>query len=75
MPRRPNTDLKKIQASTNNTTCPQCGTQIEPKDYKRVDWEHLECPQCGKQFTPGKGYALACGCAFSAIVFGLSSHP
>ena len=28
------------------------GTQIEPKDYKRIDWAHLECPQCGKQFIP-----------------------
>src|SRR5215472_13745454 len=31
---------------------PHCGTQIEPKDYKRVDWEHLECPECGKTFRP-----------------------
>jgi len=43
------------QASTD-TICPHCGTQIEPKDYKRVDWEHLECPQYGKQFIPGERY-------------------
>ena len=34
--------------------CPHCGTQIEiePKDYKRIDWEHLECPQFGKKLIP-----------------------
>jgi ribosomal protein S27AE len=53
MPRRRNSDLEKIRAFTN-TTCPHCGTQIEPKDYERVDWEHLECPRCGKQFVPRK---------------------
>jgi len=30
--------LEKIRAFTN-TTCPHSGTQIEPKDYKRLDWE------------------------------------
>ena len=47
MPRRRNFDLEKIRASTE-TTCPHCGSRIEPKDYKRVDGEHLECLRCGK---------------------------
>ena len=54
MPRRRSSDLAEIKESTN-TVCPHCGARIEPKDYKRVDWEHLECPGCGKQFIPGKG--------------------
>jgi len=54
VPRRRNSDLEKIRASTNSV-CPHCGTCIEPKDYKRVDWEHLECPTCGKTFRPGTG--------------------
>jgi hypothetical protein len=54
MPRCRNSDLAKIQAATD-TTCPNCDTRVEPKDYKRVDWEHLECPGCGKQFIPRKG--------------------
>ena len=44
MPRRRNSDAEKIQASIN-TACPHWGTQIEPNDYKRVDYEHLECPR------------------------------
>jgi hypothetical protein len=35
--------------SVTATAGPHCGTEIEPKDYTRVDWEHLEC---GKQFIP-----------------------
>jgi len=53
MPSRRTSDLEKIQASTE-TACPYGGTRIEPKDYKRVDWEHSECPPCGKQFNPEK---------------------
>jgi uncharacterized protein (UPF0212 family) len=46
-------DLEKIHASLN-TICPHCGARIEPKDYKRVDWDHLECPKCGKKFVPSR---------------------
>ena len=45
----------KALAEVDYTTCPYCGTRTEPKDYKRIDWEHLECPSCGKQFIAAKG--------------------
>jgi len=54
MPSRRNFDLEKINASLA-TECPHCRTRIAPKEYKRVDWEHLECPKCGKQFIPEPG--------------------
>jgi len=54
MPRSRKFDLAKIKASMN-AVCPHCGTFIEPKDYKRVDWDYPECPKCRKQFVPGKG--------------------
>jgi hypothetical protein len=58
MPRRRNSDLQKIQASTD-TVRPYCGACIEPKDYRRVDWKHLECPRCGKTFIPTKEQKIA----------------
>ena len=48
---RRNSDLAKIQARAD-TACPHCGTRIEPKDYERIDWEHLECPKCHRRFAP-----------------------
>ena len=55
--RRRSSDVARIRASTD-TKCPHCGALIEPKDYKRVDWEHLECPQCGVRFIPRVGNRL-----------------
>jgi DNA-directed RNA polymerase subunit RPC12/RpoP len=51
MPTRRKLNLEKIEKSMN-VACPHCAVRIEPKDYKRVDWEHLECPSCGAKFIP-----------------------
>jgi ribosomal protein S27AE len=51
MSRRGKLNREKIRASLA-TTCPHCGARLEPDEYKRVDWEHLECPRCGKRFQP-----------------------
>jgi len=46
-------DPEQLHASMN-VSCPHRGARIEPKDYKRVDWEDIECPNCEEKFVPTK---------------------
>jgi len=58
MPARRKINLEQLHASLG-VSCPKCGTRIEPKDYKRVDWEHIKFQETDKDLQEKQMAALA----------------